>query len=177
MTPEARAKMGLAQKGKKASAATRARMSEAGIRRGTPWLIGRTLSDEVKAKIAATHRANPNKPWLGKHNVHCSGQRSHFWKGGVSQSNRLARAEFMRTIEYKAWRRAVFARDNYSCVLCGIGREGIIQADHVKPYSLYPEVRTDINNGRTLCTACHRKTDTYGRNVKVHKYEERNANK
>lgn len=36
-------------------------------------------------------------------------------------------------------------------------------ADHIKSFKDHPELRTDLQNGRTLCVDCHRKTDTYGR--------------
>lgn len=49
---------------------------------------------------------------------------------------------------------AVLIRDNFTCVLCG-QTEGKIQTDHIKPFSLYPELRLDINNGQTLCQSCH----------------------
>jgi hypothetical protein len=93
-----------------------------------------------------------------------SGEKSIFWKGGVSTKNELAR----KSPEYKSWRTSVFTRDNYTCVHCGkIG--GKLQADHIKPFCKYIELRFDINNGRTLCTNCHYKTDTYG--SKMLKYE------
>jgi len=38
---------------------------------------------------------------------------------------------------------------------------GDIQADHIRRFSEYPELRFDLNNGRTLCTECHKKI-TYG---------------
>lgn len=59
------------------------------------------------------------------------------------------------------WRTAVFKRDDYTCQDCGV-RGGRLVPDHVKPKSLYPELVFDVNNGRTLCDDCHRKTDTYG---------------
>jgi recombinational DNA repair protein (RecF pathway) len=64
------------------------------------------------------------------------------------------------------WRKAVFARDDYRCLDCG-ERGGKIQADHIYPFHYFPRLRFDINNGRTLCVECHKKTPTYGR--KVHK--------
>lgn len=69
---------------------------------------------------------------------------------------------------YRQWRTAVFERDNYTCVSCGDGNRKdrgetvVLQADHIKPFAHHPELRFDVNNGRTLCVPCHRKTDTYG---------------
>jgi 5-methylcytosine-specific restriction endonuclease McrA len=61
----------------------------------------------------------------------------------------------------REWRIAVFERDDYTCQLCFV-RGGRLQADHIKPFSQYPELRYDLSNGRTLCAPCHQKTDTYG---------------
>lgn len=85
-----------------------------------------------------------------------SGKNSFNWKGGVTSINRAIRA----SIEYEEWRTKVFERDNYTCQFCGVVGE-YLNADHIKPFSYFPELRFDINNGRTLCVDCHRKTDTY----------------
>jgi 5-methylcytosine-specific restriction endonuclease McrA len=62
--------------------------------------------------------------------------------------------------EYTMWRIAVFERDNYTCQHCGqVG--GDLNADHIKPFSTHPKLRLDINNGRTLCVPCHKKTPTF----------------
>lgn len=67
-----------------------------------------------------------------------------------------------KSAAYKAWRTLVFERDNYSCVECK-KRGSYLHADHIKPFALFPELRLDINNGRTLCVPCHKNTGTYGR--------------
>lgn len=59
------------------------------------------------------------------------------------------------------WREQVFGRDNFTCQSCG-KRGGDLHADHIKPFALYPDLRFDLNNGRTMCIPCHRQTDTYG---------------
>lgn len=89
------------------------------------------------------------------------------WKGGVTPKHEIIR----KSLEYKLWREAVFKRDSYTCVWCGQkGRK--LNADHIKPFSLFPELRFELSNGRTLCKGCHLKTNTYGR--KALKYEIQN---
>lgn len=97
-----------------------------------------------------------NKPW-NKDNKGYNEKEKHWnWQGGISEQNRTKRANDMQTFEYRQWRRNVFERDNYTCVEC-FTRGGYLEADHIKPYYKYPELRLEINNGRTLCLDCHRK--------------------
>ena len=73
------------------------------------------------------------------------------WKGGVSSlHNRLRQSS-----QYRWWRKSVFERDHYTCQICG-KQGGYLQADHIKSYARYPELRFDLSNGRTLCLKCHR---------------------
>lgn len=57
------------------------------------------------------------------------------------------------TPEYKAWRNAVFRRDNYACIMCGLSRN--IQAHHIKRFADYPELRYVVSNGATICRDHH----------------------
>lgn len=67
-----------------------------------------------------------------------------------------------RSVEYRMWRESVYRRDNYTCQHCG-QRGGRLNADHVKPFAVFKDLRYDINNGRTLCIDCHKKTPTWGK--------------
>lgn len=86
----------------------------------------------------------------------------HLWKGGISPINTRIR----RSAEYRIWREKVYERDDYTCQICK-ERGGRLNADHIKPFAEYPELRFDLNNGRTLCEPCHVKTPTFGRWKKI----------
>lgn len=108
---------------------------------------GKKLTLEHRRKISESHKKNiENHKW---------------WKGGVTSRSQQIKNSF----EYKQWRKAVFERDNYTCQHCDI-RGAYIEADHIKPKSLFPNLIFDIDNGRTLCKPCHKKTPTYGCNTK-----------
>jgi 5-methylcytosine-specific restriction endonuclease McrA len=78
------------------------------------------------------------------------------WKGGITPKNQKIRA----SERYKEWRKAVFERDQFTCIWCGqVG--GTLHADHIKPFSEHPRLRFKVSNGRTLCVACHKKTSTF----------------
>lgn len=83
------------------------------------------------------------------------------WQGGKTPTAQKIR----NSLETKNWRRAVYERDNYTCQLCNT-RGGTLNADHIKPFALFPDLRFDVNNGRTLCVECHKKTPTYMRRMK-----------
>ena len=87
--------------------------------------------------------------WTGDKNIN--------WKGGVTPLNEKLR----KSPAYKLWRKSVFERDSYTCQMCGqVGGE--INADHIKEWALYEDLRFDLNNGRTLCVGCHRKYTNWG---------------
>lgn len=86
-----------------------------------------------------------------------SGESHWNWKGGVTDENHRQRESY----EYRQWRKSVFERDNYTCQVCGASG-GELNAHHIKPFSVYPDLRFDVSNGLTLCKQCH---------INVHKTE------
>lgn len=62
--------------------------------------------------------------------------------------------ELRNSPEYKAFRKAVLERDGYECCICGSTKN--LHVHHLKSYRNYPELRTDPDNGMTLCANCHR---------------------
>jgi hypothetical protein len=142
----------------------RQKISESRMGNKNP-MFGKKQSKETIAKRVAKYTGE-NHPYFGKKRSLESrkrmseahkGEKSANWRGGLSSINKQIRA----SLEYRLWREAVFKRDNYTCIWCK--RKGIyLNADHIKPFALFPEVRFAIDNGRTLCVDCHKKTDTYG---------------
>lgn len=125
-------------------------------------------SEEHRKK--AILNLNIGVPWnKGKKLPHLSGEKCHLWKGGITPLNGRIR----KSLEYKLWRRTVFERDNWTCIWCGArsgkGTKVILHADHIKPFVYFPELRFAIDNGRTLCIDCHKKTDTYGSKMRKFK--------
>ena len=66
-------------------------------------------------------------------------------------------------IEYYEWRKNVYEKDNYTCQCCGDNKGHNLVAHHILNYSEHEEIRTNINNGITLCKTCHKLFhDIYG---------------
>lgn len=108
----------------------------------THWLKGKRLPDWWKERI--TNKFEP-------------GEKHWNWKGGTTPKNKLVRQSY----KFKTWRQQIFERDNFTCQVCG-KRGGELHPDHILPFSLFPEHRFELDNGRTLCRECHIKTPTWG---------------
>jgi hypothetical protein len=71
-----------------------------------------------------THKDNISKAMKGKMPKFIpiiKGEKHYAWKGGVTPIYKVIR----KSAEYKLWRKAVFARDNYTCIWCGTYEKNI----------------------------------------------------
>lgn len=103
---------------------------------------GRRMSEETKAKVMRTKRAN---------GTILRGARHPMWKGGHPWKR-------FADPRYIAWRNAVLSRDGYRCQMCGrqcAKTERGLAAHHILPYATNPDARLDLANGVTLCRSCH----------------------
>jgi 5-methylcytosine-specific restriction endonuclease McrA len=180
VTEETREKLRKANLGKKVRDDVKLKISKS--LKGNSFAFGHKHSEETRKKMSKTHTGKKlsekhretligNKRRLGiKHTEETKlqmsksrlGEKNGNWKNGITPINRAIRT----SKEYKLWRTAVFERDNYTCIWCGLC--GVkLNADHIKPFAHYPELRFAIDNGRTLCVDCHKTTDTYAGRIKV----------
>lgn len=175
MTEEHKKKIGDANRGHRHTEEAKRRIGDAS--KGNKYSLGYKHTQDAIERII--------KARTGKHMLHTTkkkigdgsrGEKNHNWKGGTSPINEVIR----KSSEYKLWRTAVFERDSYACIWCGVkngnGKSVILNADHIKPFALFPELRFAIDNGRTLCIQCHRTTDTWGGNTKFKKLIKENEN-
>ena len=148
----------VALKGRKKSAETRAKMSLVAKHRDNSAMH----TPEAHAKAGATLRKSKKSARYGPE--------ASNWQGGITEINYSERARFQASRACQDWRHACMERDNDTCQECGY-RKGEepkrkLHVDHIKTYRDYPELRTEVSNGRTLCEDCHRKTPTYGGRTK-----------
>ena len=127
------------------SAEIRRKMSEA-VRGKNHWNYGKHRSIETRRKISKAKEGNV-------------GEKAPNWKGGITPIN----AKIRGSIEYRLWREAVFARDNWTCQKTG-EKGTYLQVHHIKPFAKFPELRTAIENGITLSRKAHKEFHgKYGR--------------
>lgn len=122
-----------------------------------------TKQIETKKRLFKEGRLNLYKFPIYKAETHWN------WKGGITPENQRVRM----SKEMQNWRKRVFERDKYTCTKCG-AKSGIgnghvyLNADHIKPFAKFPELRFELSNGRTLCRSCHQKTETWGRRNSIY---------
>lgn len=100
------------------------------------------IAQRSSRRVYCSHKCSDKYTLITREKV--LGSRNPLWNGGSS---------FLQ-IRPKSWRLAVFERDDYTCQKCG--KRGVsLQADHIKPYWLFSELRMEVSNGQTLCKKCH----------------------
>lgn len=86
------------------------------------------------------------------------GENNPAWKGGTTWASSKIRSSKI----YREWANFIYEKDSFTCVTCGYKSKGKVKgvrldihADHIKSFTDFPELRFDLDNGRTLCVPCH----------------------
>jgi len=99
---------------------------------------------ELKAELIKKHPILSGK---------ATGPKNPNWKGGRN---------------WKEIKKEALIRDNWTCQYCGLKDPQIMEVDHIKPKSLYPELEFNLANTITLCPNCHRRKTIQDRiNIKL----------
>ncbi len=141
------------------------------LKKGNKYLLGYKFSEKSKRKMSLSHKGRPS-PLKGRYNLKMRGENHPNWKNGITPIN----VKIRTSLEYCVWREKILKRDNYTCQTC-FKRGGQLNVDHF-PIDFYIlkeiyQIKSleqalscrelwDINNGRTLCIPCHKKTDNFG---------------
>jgi hypothetical protein len=129
---ETKAKIGASQKGRKRSAEF---CLKNGLRtKGKKYSLGSKRTEEQRRRLSESAKR---------------GAANNLWRGGVSTENQLAR----HCVDLKLWRESVFEKDGWKCRGCG--KNGGFNAHHIENFHSNKEGRFAVENGITLCVACH----------------------
>jgi hypothetical protein len=132
-----------------------------------PWL-GKKRSLETIEKFRKSHMGKKHSlEECKKISIANRGEKHYNWKGGITQLDKRIR----KINIYCQWRTKIFERDNYTCQECG-KRNCYLEAHHIKQFALLLKefnihsIETaenckelwELDNGKTLCVACHNLT-------------------
>jgi hypothetical protein len=107
--------------------------------------------DNISKALTGKKRKPFKESTRRKLSISRKGKNCNFWKGGITPEHLRVKM----SIEWKLWREAVFARDNWICQKTGT-RGGKLHPHHIKNFSQYPELRFAIDNGITLSEESHK---------------------
>lgn len=130
------------------------------INKGNKYSVGKRNRLGIKHSEATKKKISNTKKGRGLvHSIETRlkmkfsqlGEKGTNWKGGITPENKRIRV----SIEYRLWREAVFARDNFTCQKCE-KRNIYLHPHHIFNFADYPELRFAIDNGITFCKECHK---------------------
>lgn len=82
------------------------------------------------------------------------GKNSPHYKKELTDEERMLGRHILGKIPIRNWRNSVYEKDNYTCKICNqTGKE--LNAHHLDGWNWCKEKRFDVDNGTTLCRACH----------------------
>lgn len=136
MTKEHKRKISEGGKGRVVSPETRLKMSIVAK--------GRIKSPEWRKKIGDAQRG---RKWTEERKTRLIAEGKIGRKGAEHPSWKGGRKNFLRN--------QAIVRDNYTCQVCSLRDPEIMQADHIKPRSQFPEMEFELDNLRTICPNCH----------------------
>jgi hypothetical protein len=122
---------------------------------------GKKRSEEWK-KGRSNQYSGQGNPFYGRsHSLGTKRKLScHFRGMSIEEFDGFTKPRSVRLTKsgaFKTWRRLVFERDDYTCLLCG-KRGGPLESHHITPRREDIDRVYQVDNGATLCKSCHKET-------------------
>lgn len=96
-----------------------------------------------------------------------SGENNWNYNPDLTEEERIVGRNYPK---YEEWRTAVFQRDDFTCQSCFDDTGGNLIGHHILNYTANPDLRTEVDNGITLCKDCHIEFhNTFGYTKNTHK--------
>lgn len=159
MSDSAREKLSIKKRGVRMPIEVREKIRRSLLGRPSHWK-GKTLDRETREKMSKAHlgvgkgipmKLEQRKMLSELRKGLYTGDKNPNWRGGLTEKAQLVRS----SIEYQLWRQAVFSRDGWTCMDCGV-LGGDLEAHHIVPFSKDDKLQLAIDNGVTLCKKCHK---------------------
>ncbi|HDZ18834.1 hypothetical protein LCGC14_0641530 [marine sediment metagenome] len=149
------------------------------FKKGHKTNVGRVPSKKTRGKISKANKGKAHKKGWNHSSISKKkmreeklGEKNPQWKGGITPLYK----RIYQSFKYRQWRSDIFTRDEFTCQDCGKNKCSIV-AHHIKGFSeIISEYKIktieqamncdelwNINNGKTLCKKCHKKTESYGK--------------
>lgn len=118
----------------------------------TIWLCKCKCGNEIEVPTSALTTGNTRScGCLLKEMV---GKKHHGYNPNKTDEERMLGRYIIGGMSATKWRKEVFNRDNYTCLICN-QYGGALNAHHLDGWGWCKERRFDITNGVTLCVSCH----------------------
>ena len=112
-------------------------------------------SHVCKGKFLSKTR-NMQVLWDKNNTLEVNAKKAHHGKAHPKWIEDRTKVKSRARPEMNTWRNLVFNLGSFTCKHCNkVG--GKLHAHHKAPYSLFPKLRWELNNGMVLCENCHKK--------------------
>lgn len=123
--------------------------------------LGKKRTEDWKKQRSAAYSGTGNPFYGKKHSLDMKiGLSCYFRNIDRSEFEDFTKPESFRQTKsgaFKTWRKLVFERDDFTCLLCGV-RGGPLEPHHIIPRREDQTKIYQVENGATLCKRCHKTT-------------------
>ena len=104
---------------------------------------------------AVGRKTDMNLLWKKAHTPEANAKKAHHKEKHPKWIPNREKVKSRARPEMNEWRSFIFSRDKFTCQSCNtLG--GKLHAHHKAPYSLFPKLKWEKDNGVALCEACHK---------------------